>query len=150
MRPTGGHSDWVNEGILYVGPDPVVADRLLQAVAHADAGASVLFLGTVRRSTGTTQTDLLHYEAYGAMAEDVLRGIAAAARSLWPGVRLAIAHRTGDLRPGDVAVGVAAAASHRGDAFDAARFCVERLKLQLPVWKKEHLSDGSAYWVDHP
>jgi molybdopterin synthase catalytic subunit len=61
-----------------------------------------------------------------------------------------MAHRTGRLEPGEAAVGVAAASAHRGEAFAAARFCIERVKAELPVWKKEWSPDGQGSWVDHP
>jgi hypothetical protein len=51
---------------------------------------------------------------------------------------------------GQAAVGVAAAATHRGDAFAAARFCIERIKTELPVWKKERSPEGREFWVEHP
>jgi molybdopterin synthase catalytic subunit/molybdopterin converting factor small subunit len=136
-------------GALSVGPEPVSPEALLAAVAGPDAGGNVLFLGTVRGRTGQQRTARLQYEAYPQMAERVLADVAAEASRLWPGVRVAMAHRIGPLAPGEAAVGVAAAASHRGDAFAAARFCIERLKAELPVWKKEERPDGSAFWVDH-
>ena len=140
----------VSGGDGRVGPEPVDPAALLAEVSDPDLGGVVLFLGTVRgRTDGTLATARLHYEAYTAMAVDVLDALALQAGRLWPGVRIAMRHRTGTLAPGDVAVGVAAAASHRGDAFAAARFCIERLKVELPVWKKEEAPDGSGFWVEH-
>ncbi len=140
---SGGQGEYV------VGPEPIAASQLLAAVAAADCGANVLFLGTVRGQTGDVRTAHLEYEAYRDMAVEVLRQIGRAAEGMWPGVRLAMVHRTGVVPPGEAAVAVAAAASHRGDAFAAARFCIERIKVELPVWKKEQAPDGSARWVDH-
>lgn len=145
LPPVSGGADH-----LVVGPEPISADGLLAAVADPDCGGNVLFLGTVRGRTGDWRTERLEYEAYGDMADEVLARIAAAARRMWPGVRLAMAHRTGAVPPGQAAVGVAAAASHRGDAFAAARFCIERIKTELPVWKKERSPEGREFWVEHP
>lgn len=136
--------------LLVVGPEPISADGLLAAVADPDCGGNVLFLGTVRGRTGAWRTESLEYEAYGDMAGEVLARIAAAARRMWPGARLALAHRTGVVPPGQAAVGVAAAATHRGDAFAAARFAIERVKTELPVWKKERSPEGREFWVEHP
>lgn len=135
---------------LRIGPEPIVAEALLADIQDPDLGAQVLFLGTVRAHTDDRPTVHLEYEAYGPMAERTLAAIAERAGRLWPGCRVAIAHRTGLLQPGEAAVGVAAASAHRGEAFAAARFCVERVKAELPVWKKEWSPDGQSSWVDHP
>lgn len=135
--------------LLHVGPEPIGAEALLRAVGGADLGGQVLFLGTVRGHTDGAETVRLEYEAYAEMAEVVLQQIAAEAGRLWPGVRLAVWHRIGSLDPGEAAVGVAAAAAHRGDAFTAARFAIERVKAELPVWKREHARSGAARWVEH-
>ena len=65
----------------------------------------------------------------------------------WPGTRVAIAHRTGHLKIGDLAVVIAAASAHRAEAFEACRFAIDTLKETVPIWKKEVATDG-AYWVD--
>jgi molybdopterin synthase catalytic subunit len=61
-------------------------------------------------------------------------------------VRVAVAHRTGSLDVGEIAVVVAASAPHRAEAFDAARSCIELLKQEVPIWRKEFSLDG-AQWV---
>ena len=137
-------------GVFHVGPEPITADAVLAQIADPDLGGQVLFLGTVRGRTDDAQTVYLQYEAYVDMAVMVLEDIARRARSLWPGCRIAMWHRTGTLRPGEPAVAVASAAAHRGDAFAASRFCIERLKVELPVWKKEVSPEGRAVWADHP
>src|SRR5262249_39685559 len=89
----------------------------------------------------------LEYEAYPEMAERALARIADEIEAALPGVRLAILHRTGALVPGDVAVVIAAAAPHRGEAFDACRRAIERLKVDVPIWKREIDDRGEAVWV---
>jgi molybdopterin synthase catalytic subunit len=58
-----------------------------------------------------------------------------------------MAHRTGRLEIGEIAVVVAAAAPHRAEAFAACRFAIDELKQRVPIWKKEFATDGE-YWVD--
>jgi molybdopterin synthase catalytic subunit len=65
----------------------------------------------------------------------------------WPGARLAVVHRVGTLLPGDLAVVIAAAAPHRAEAFLACRHAIERLKQDVPIWKKEHFADDEV-WVE--
>jgi molybdopterin synthase catalytic subunit len=89
----------------------------------------------------------LEYEAYPEMAEREMDKIAAEAAERFAGARVAIAHRTGLLAVGELAVVVAAAAPHRAEAFAACRYAIDELKLRVPIWKKEFASDG-AFWVD--
>lgn len=145
LPPVSGGS-----GRFRVGQAPITSEAILAEVSAPDLGGQVLFLGTVRGSTDAQATAYLEYEAYVPMALEVLAEIASRAERLWPGCRLALWHRTGRLQPGEAAVAVAAAAAHRGDAFAAARFCIERVKVELPVWKKDTPPAGKAVWVGHP
>jgi molybdopterin synthase catalytic subunit len=124
--------------------DPAeVADR----VAGPDAGGLVTFVGAVRDHSRGRAIRHLEYEAYPGMAEREMQKIADEAAARWPGVRVAVAHRVGHLAIGDLAVVVAAAAPHRAEAFEAARYTIDTLKERVPIWKKEVATDG-AYWVD--
>lgn len=126
--------------------DPV---RLWEAVAHPDAGAVLLFAGTVRRRTGERETAFLEYDAYVPMALQELEAVLAEARRRWPGCRAAAAHRTGRLGVGEASVVVAVSAPHRDEAYAASRFIIDSLKARVPIWKREHRPDGAAEWV-HP
>jgi molybdopterin synthase catalytic subunit len=80
------------------------------------------------------------------MAVRKMEEIAAEAAQLFPGSRVAISHRVGVLPPGELAVVIAAAAPHRDEAFKACRHAIERLKAEVPIWKKELFQDGEV-WV---
>ena len=80
------------------------------------------------------------------MAAAVLERIGAECEGRWPGCRVAIHHRVGVLRPGDLAVVIAVAAPHRAEAFSGCRHAIERLKEDVPIWKREVGPDGSE-WV---
>ena len=110
-------------------------------------GGLVLFVGTVRdHADGRTGVHLLEYEAYAEQAEPRMAEVAAEARRRWPVVgAIALLHRVGPLELGDAAVVVAVSAPHRGEAFEAARWCIDTLKATVPIWKKEHW-DGGADW----
>ncbi len=130
---------------------PVSVDAVLSRVAHRDAGAVVLFLGTVREHTAGRRTLAMDYEAYPPMAEKEMARIGREVAERWPGARLAITHRVGRLEIGEVSVAIAASAAHRPEAFAAGRYAIDRLKAIVPVWKKEWYADGTAEWVrcDH-
>jgi molybdopterin synthase catalytic subunit len=132
---------------ILISAEPVTIDAAVAAVAGGDAGAVVTFAGIVRRR-GHHLPDVvrLEYEAYREMAEAVLAEIAEEIAREWPGVRVAIHHRTGALAVGDTAVAIAAASMHRAPAFEACRAAIDRLKLRAPIWKKEIGESGEA-WV---
>ena len=73
--------------------------------------------------------------------------IAAEARDLWPGVRLALHHRIGRLEIGEASVAIAAASPHRADAFAACRYAIERVKQIAPIWKHEYFEGGDV-WIE--
>lgn len=124
---------------------------LVAAVRGDEDGAVVTFLGVVReRSDDDRPVDGLEYEAYPVMAVPEMEKIAAEAVARFPGVKLAMAHRTGTLRVGEASVAIAASAPHRGAAFDACEYAIDELKKRVPVWKKEHYTDGDAAWRETP
>lgn len=125
---------------------PLALAPIIAAVEHRDAGGLTTFTGKVREhSRGKTVTHL-EYEAYPAMAVAVMDAIALAVEAEIPGVRVALAHRTGRLEVGETAVVIAASAPHRDEAFRACREVIERLKQDVPIWKKEVDSEGGE-WI---
>lgn len=122
-------------------------DAVVARVAGPGCGGIVTFIGTVRDQARGRSIEQLEYEAYPEMAEPEMQRIADEAAARFPGARVAIAHRTGRLTVGEIAVVAAAAAPHRAEAFSACRFAIDTLKERVPIWKKEFASDGS-YWVD--
>ncbi|AUH68179.1 MULTISPECIES: molybdenum cofactor biosynthesis protein MoaE [Gordonia] len=118
----------------------------VNAVAAPDAGATALFVGTVRDNDPDARGQVVELE-YSAHpdSERILREIAE--RVDRPGVRIAVSHRVGRLPVGGVAIVAAVSSVHRGDAFDLDRDLVETVKAELPIWKKQIESDGSHTWV---
>jgi molybdopterin synthase catalytic subunit len=125
--------------------DPLDVAAALAAVAGADCGAVVLFVGTVRDHHQGRAVSGLTYAAYRPLAETRLAAIAAEL-AVEHDARLAIFHRLGELQPGEASVVIAAAAAHRAAAYAANRAGLERLKREVPIWKREHYADGSARW----
>lgn len=126
--------------------DPLSLDRCLAAVTGPEVGGVCTFTGLVRRHSRGVTIERLDYEAYGAMAEKVMRETIEEIEAEVPGARLAVEHRVGSLAVGDAAVVIAAAAPHRAEAFTACRALIDRLKERVPIWKRELGSDG-AVWV---
>ncbi len=127
--------------------EPVDIPTLTAALADPAAGAVLTFEGRVRNHNAGQVVSHLEYQAYPALAVPTGQRILEeeAARHGLLGVRAV--HRTGPLAIGEAAVWVGVASAHRGPAFDAARAIMERLKYELPVWKKETYADGRTEWV---
>jgi molybdopterin synthase catalytic subunit len=117
-------------------------------VAGDDRGAISIFLGTVRNSNEGRAVDGIDYSAYDAMANAEMNRIVAEAVDRFPGVEVALEHRTGTLKVGDVSVAIACAHAHRSPALEANRYVIEELKKRVPIWKREHYLDGTSEWVD--
>jgi molybdopterin synthase catalytic subunit len=116
------------------------------AVSGPHVGGIDLFLGAVRDHNDGRAVTRLEYHAYVSMAEKEMRRIAEEIERELPGVKLAALHRIGSLAVGDLAVVCAAGAVHRGEAFQACRALIDRIKHRVPIWKREHGPDG-PYWV---
>lgn len=123
-------------------------NELIESVRTPDAGAVVLFLGTVRKATHGRETESLAYEAYSAMAARELKRVLEGISAEWPICRIGAVHRVGALVLGDVAVAIAASGPHREETFAAGRAAIDRIKESVPIWKQEHWADGEIEWVD--
>jgi molybdopterin converting factor subunit 1 len=145
---SGGHDG--PEPYRLVKHEPLSLPAVVAAVAHPGAGGIDIFIGNVRLTSRGHTIDRLEYEAYEPMALRVMRAIGAAVEAETPGVRVAIHHRLGTLQIGDSAVLVAASAPHRAEAFAACRAAIERLKQDVPIWKREVATDGTTWVVQGP
>lgn len=132
-------------GLFKVVDRPLQLSEVVDAVAAPGLGGIVTFTGTVRDDTRGRTVTRLEYEAYVPMAEKKLAEIGALV-SAAHGATIAIVHRVGVLAPGEAAVVIAAAAAHRTPAFRACEEAIERLKKDVPIFKREVFSDGSE-WV---
>ena len=133
-------------GLFEVRSTPLDPGEVIRAVSSASVGGIATFVGTVRDSNQGQRVTLLEYEAYQGMAEKQMRKVAEQIQVEIPGVTLAALHRVGRLEVGDVAVVCAAASPHRGEAFSACQLLIDRIKAEVPIWKREHGPDG-PYWV---
>jgi molybdopterin synthase catalytic subunit len=128
---------------------PLDPEACTATVRQPGSGGIVTFVGCVRDFSEGKQVEHLEYEAYEPMAIEKLEQVVAEARARWPVQAMAIQHRLGRLEIGDDAVVIAVACRHRGQAFEACRFAIDRIKEIVPIWKKEYGEDG-AVWVGGP
>lgn len=128
--------------------DPIDAARVLARVGSHEDGAVLLFLGVVRNVAEGRAVDGMRYDAYEAMAKAVLSEIAHEVSQRYGTDRLAVVHRTGELKLGETSVAIAVSTPHRPEAYAANRDVIEEIKKRLPVWKREHYVDGDSAWVE--
>lgn len=131
--------------------DPIDAEAVRAAVEDPAAGGFCSFEGLVRNHHQGRSVDRLEYEAYPALAEKEGERILAEARERFDILHAAAAHRTGPIGIGGLAVLVCVTAAHRDPAFAACRHIIDEIKSRVPIWKKEHFTDGTSGWVrcDH-
>ncbi len=135
------------EGPLFEITDaPLSVDAVAAKVARRSSGAIATFTGVVRERSRGRQVDHLEYEAYPEMALAKMREIAAEIRGKWEVDAVAMSHRVGRLAVGEPSVVIAVAAPHRQQALEACAYAIERLKVTVPIWKKEVWTDGSE-WI---
>jgi molybdopterin synthase catalytic subunit len=123
--------------------------EVLAAVDDPAAGGVNLFVGAVRDHDHGESVAHLDYTAHPTALER-LREVATGVAEEFEVIALAAVHRTGRLEIGDIAVVVAVSAAHRGQAYDASRALIDRLKANLPVWKHQVFDDGREEWVNSP
>lgn len=122
-------------------------DALLRELVHDADGAQVLFLGVVRNHHQGREVLRIDYEAYEPMALKELQKIAeevATGREL---ERVLVVHRFGRHEIGDASIAVVIGSPHRAPAFEAAKEIMDRVKVDVPIWKKEYFADGTVEWV---
>ena len=130
--------------------EALAMDRAVQWVQRPECGAVVVFGGTVRdHAEGRSGVDELEYEAYESQVAPRLQKIAEEAARRWAEIgRVVIWHRTGTMAVGECSVVVAVSSAHRGEAFDAARYCIDTVKTSVPIWKRERWNGGEDWGLD--
>jgi molybdopterin synthase catalytic subunit len=126
--------------------EPILLEECVAAVTTDEVGAVVSFQGVVRDHDHGRTVTRLEYEEHPS-AETLLRSVAETVASEYPGVRIAIEHRTGSLAVGELALACAVSSAHRADSFAACSRLVDEVKQRVPIWKRQHFTDGSTEWV---
>ncbi len=133
-------------GPFEITAEPLQVDELVARVGTPGDGAVVTFVGIVRDNQDGRGVTALEYEAYAEMAEAEMRALSLVVAAEYGLHGIAIRHRVGKLAIGEISVVIAVAAAHREAAFAACAAALDRLKTQVPVWKKEYYADG-AVWL---
>lgn len=127
--------------------EPLDAATVQATAASETTGAVVGFSGLIRNHDAGRSVTELDYTAHPT-ASTVLQRVCEEVSQEFPGVRVVAEHRIGRLGVGDSAMEVAVAASHRKIAFQVCDALVDRIKERVPIWKEQHLEDGTHEWVN--
>lgn len=123
------------------------SQALARELQRGEDGAVVVFEGIVRNNTKGRPTRFLEYECYESMALRQMEQIGTEIAQAHAVGCISIVHRLGRLEIGEASVSVIVTAPHRQAAFQAALEGINRLKREVPIWKKEYFEDG-AVWVE--
>jgi molybdopterin synthase catalytic subunit len=122
---------------------PISPERVVNKVKTNNSGCVVTYIGLIRESSHGKQTLSVEYSDTEGKAEDRLLEIASEARQKWPLNNIAICHRIGKLKVGDINIVIAVAAAHRQEGFAACQYVIDRFKQTLPTHKRETYQDDS-------
>lgn len=151
LPPVSGGSraavEKTTEHIFAITRDVIDSQALARALQRPEDGAVVTFEGVVRDNTKGRPTLRLEYECYESMALEQMTRIGNEIAAHFAIGRIGMIHRLGRLEIGEVSVAVVTTAPHRRPAFEAALEAINRLKREVPIWKKEFFADG-AIWVE--
>jgi molybdopterin synthase catalytic subunit len=155
LPPVSGGSGRYTQQILDAGPghffaltrEPIDTSAIAKELLQGVDGALVNFEGVVRNNTKGRPTEFLDYECYEPMAIKTLAEIGRELAAAHAINRIAMVHRLGRMQVGETSVAVLVTAPHRKPAFEAALEGINRLKRTVPIWKKEHFTDGEI-WVE--
>ncbi|TVM01841.1 MAG: molybdenum cofactor biosynthesis protein MoaE [Candidatus Brocadia sp. WS118] len=129
--------------------EKIDVQKVIDAAQAEDCGAVTVFLGTVRNHSRGKEIIRLEYDAYPEMAVKMIQKVVDEAKEKWDVRKAAVAHRTGILAIGEIAVAIAVATPHRQEGFEACKYIIDRLKQVVPIWKKEVAFDGETWIEEH-
>ena len=144
------HAETGNLLDIQVLDKPLQTEVCEQFVAHAGAGGTTIFVGTVRDQTQGKKVVRLDFESYIPMAIKEMEKIGQDILDRWDALGVSIHHRVGSLQIGETAVIIAVATPHRAAAFEACKYAIDTLKETVPIWKKEIFEDGEVWVAAHP
>jgi molybdopterin synthase catalytic subunit len=136
--------------MIKITKSPLSPEAVVDLVRSPASGCVVTYVGLIRGTSHDKKVASVEYADSDGGAEDRLREIAGEVRRQFSVNGVAIHHRIGKLKVGDINLVVAVAAAHRGEGFAASQYAIDRFKDALPTRKKETYTDGSVYEGDQP
>lgn len=132
----------------HITDQPLNLEQLLEETRNPTCGALVVFEGTVRNRHQGQSVARMQYTAYRPLAERVLAELEEHVKRHFGVAECRIVHRVGDMGIGEGSVMIVVRAEHREEAFTAAKYAIDTLKVQVPVWKNDIYPDGTSSFQD--
>lgn len=129
----------------YVTLDSLIAN-IKRSPRYKEAGAIGTFTGVVREMAGNERTEALEFESFDAVAKERIRAIEDDLKQREGILDIIIYHKTGRIEAGEDIVFIVILSGHREELFPALRDAIERVKAEVPIWKKEKTVTGD-FWV---
>ena len=133
--------------MIEITDQPISPERIINRVRTDNSGCVVTYVGLIRDNSRGKSVLSVEYEDAEKTAENRLRQIADEAKQKWQINNVAVCHRIGKLKVGDINLVVAIAAAHRQEGLAACQYIIDQFKEKLPTRKKETYTDGSV-WVE--
>jgi len=133
-----------DSGVIEITHKPISPERVISQVKTDGSGCVATYVGLIRNLSHDKAVTSVEYEDDRGTAEDGLKTIASEIRQKWPVENVAICHRVGKLKVGDINFLVAVASAHRQEGLAACGYAVDRFKEILPTKKTETYTDGST------
>jgi len=99
-------------------------------------GAVIYFLGVVRGKENESVISAIEYETFQRMAEHQFNLLFDEMEKRWPVESVRLVHRVGIVKVNEPSLWVELVAPHRGEAFAACEWLIDRMKEAVPIWKK--------------
>lgn len=130
---------------IIIQEESVNIPEILAKGASDSDGSDIVFIGRVRNNSRDKDVTLIDYEIYPEMALKELNKIADEAMTKYKLSRCVIVHRYGRVYPGETSIVIIVSAPHREETYDGSRYIIDEVKTRVPIWKKEHYTDGSEW-----
>jgi molybdopterin synthase catalytic subunit len=142
-------NNFSGQNIQRITSDVIELENILKEFnGDGESGALVFFIGCVRNNSSNGPVKGMYYEAYLGMAEEKIIDIENFARNKWNVNKIKVIHRIGELNIGDKSIAIIVSASHSKEALETCQFILSKIKNEVPIWKKEILTNGNTKWVE--
>jgi len=123
---------------------PIQPDQVISQAKSLDSGCVVTYVGLIRDNSHQKAVRSVEYRDTDGQAETRLKKMAEEIMQKFPVNNLAMCHRVGELKVGDINIVFAFACAHRQEGFQACAYAVDKFKESLPTSKKETYLDSSV------
>jgi len=119
-------------------------EQVIDKARNKSSGCMATYIGLIRDYSQGKPVLSVEYQDSKGNAGSTLQEIANEARHKWQIENIAISHRIGKLRVGEINLIAAVASAHRSEGFAACQYVIDQFKQRLPTRKTETYQDGSV------